>query len=87
MSYSKDQLKAKLLELYPEIKSFGLEVQLDFDENKDAYVVTFSKGAHSRHAFLDRQDADSCMEGNACIYLGVLIAQYIKDLEVEISGK
>jgi len=87
MSYSNDQLKAKLLELYPEIKSYGLEVNLDFDENKNAYVVTFNKGEHNRHAFLDKGDADSCIEGNACIYLGVLIAQYIKDLEEEIKGK
>jgi len=87
MSYSNDQLKAKLLELYPEIKSFGLEINLDFDKNKNAYVVTFSKDANSRHAFLDKGDADSCIEGNACIYLGVLIAQYIKDLEDEIKGK
>ena len=87
MSYSNDQLKAKLLELYPEINSYGLEVDLDFDKNKNAYVVTFSKGEHNRHAFLDKGDADSCIEGNACIYLGVLIAQYIKDLEEEIKGK
>ena len=87
MSYSNDQLKAKLLELYPEINSYGLEVNLDFDNGKNAYVVTFSKGEHNRHAFLDKSDADSCIEGNACIYLGVLIAQYIKDLEEEIKGK
>ena len=47
-------------------------------------MVSFSKGIHRRHAFLDKKDADACMEGNACIYLGILIAQYIKDLEEEI---
>jgi hypothetical protein len=87
MSYSDDQLKNKLFEMYPEIKSFALKVDLGFDQEKNAYVVTFSKGDHSRHAFLDKGDADSCIEGNACIYLGVLIAQYIKDLEEEIKGK
>ena len=87
MGYSNDQLKAELLKLYPEIKSYGLAVALEFDKDKNAYVVTFSKDGHSRHAFLDKGDADSCLEGNACIYLGVLIAQYIKDLEDEIKGK
>ena len=85
MSYGKDELKAKLLEMYPEIKTYGLTTDLVFDEEKKAWVVSFGKGAHHRHAFLDKKDADACIEGNACIYLGILIAQYIKDLEAEIS--
>ena len=87
MSYTKDELKSKLLEMYPEITSYGLSTELEFDSGKDAWVITFSKGDHNRHAFLDKKDADACMEGNACIYLGILIAQYIKDLEAEISAK
>lgn len=87
MSYTKEDLKKKLLEMYPEITNYGLATELVFDEGKEAWVVTFSKGKHSRHAFLDKKDADSCIEGNACIYLGILIAQYIKDLEAEILGR
>ena len=86
MIYTKEELKKKLLEMYPEIKTYGLSTKIEFDEGKDAWVVSFNKGNHSRHAFLDKRDADACIEGNACIYLGVLIAQYIKDLEAELSG-
>ena len=86
MSYSKEDLKKKLLEMYPEITTYGLSTALDFDEGKNAWVVSFKKGKHTRHAFLDKRDADACIEGNACIYLGILIAQYIKDLEAEIGG-
>jgi hypothetical protein len=87
MSYAKEDLRQKLLEMYPEITTYGLSTKLEFDEEKDAWVVTFTKGNLSRHAFLDKRDADACMEGNACIYLGVLIAQYIKDLEAKISKR
>jgi hypothetical protein len=87
MSYTKDDLNKKLLEMYPEITTYGLSVDLEFDGGKNAWVVSFNKGNRSRHAFLDKADADACIEGNACIYLGVLITQYIKDLEAEISGK
>ena len=86
MSYKKEDLKKKLSDMYPEIKTYGLSTELDFDEGKNAWVVSFQKGNHSRHAFLDKRDADACIEGNACIYLGVLIAQYIKDLEEELGG-
>jgi len=87
MSYTKEDLKRKLLEMYPEIETYGLSTELKFDEGKEAWVVSFSKGIHRQHAFLDKKDADSCIEGNACIYLGILIAQYIKDLEAEILEK
>ena len=86
MGYSEVELEKKLLEMYPEITKFGLSLGLQFDEGKNAWVVSFEKGDHKRHAFLDKKDADACIEGNLCIYLGVLIAQYIKDLEMEISG-
>jgi hypothetical protein len=85
MGYSEAELEKKLLEMYPEITKFGLSLRLEFDEAKNAWVVSFEKGDHKRHAFLDKKDADSCIEGNVCIYLGVLVAQYIKDLEMEIS--
>jgi len=86
MSNGKEELKAKLLEMYPEISRYGLSVDLDFDDVKKAWVVSFSKGDVKRHAFLDKQDADACLEGQACVYLGVLIAQYIKDMEAHIGG-
>lgn len=87
MSYTKEDLKQKLLQMYPEITKYGLSMDLVMDEDKDAWVVTFQKGPHQRHAFLDRKDADSCMEGNVCIYLGVLIGQYVRDLEEEMGGR
>ena len=87
MRYTKEDLTKKLLEMYPEIKAFGLSLSLEFDKGKDAWVVSFEKGSHRRHAFLDKKDADSCIGGNACIYLGMLIAQYIKDLELLLSRK
>jgi len=87
MGYTKEDLRRKLLEMYPEIKAFGLSLSLEFDEGKDAWVVSLEKGAHRRHAFLDKKDADSCIGGNLCVYLGMLIAQYIKDMELLVSKK
>lgn len=85
MGYSEADLKEKLYEMYPEIKKFGLSLKLEFDKEKDAWVVSFTKGNHKRHAFLDKKDADSCIEGQSCIYLGMLITQYIKALETAIQ--
>ena len=86
MSDTKEDLKKKLLEMYPEIAKYGLSLGLEFDEDKNAWIVTFEKANHHRHAILDKKDADACIDGNVCIYLGMLITQYIKDLEEEISA-
>lgn len=85
MSNQKEELKSKLLEMYPEIARYDLSVDLDFDDAKNAWVVSFSKGGIERHAFLDKDDAEACLKGQACVYLGVLIAQYIKDMEARIG--
>lgn len=87
MSYTKADLGKKLLDMYPEIKKYGLSLGLEFDDEKNAWIVSFEKENHKRHAILDKKDADSCIDGDVCIYLGMLITQYIKDLEEEIAGK
>ncbi len=61
MSSDQEALKAKLLEMYPEITRYGLDLNLEFDDAKNAWVVSFSKGGLQRHAFLDKEDADACL--------------------------
>ncbi len=85
MGYTQVGLEDKLYEMYPEILENHISMRLSFDGERDAWVITFVKGNRSRHAFLDKKDADDCMDGLKCFYLGTLIEQYIKDLEEEIG--
>ena len=39
------------------------------------------KGAHSLTTHLEKKDADGCMEGVQCVYLGVQLAQLIRNFE------
>lgn len=87
MSYTQENLKEKLLGMYPEVTKYGLFLDLDFNHEKNAWILTFQKGDHKRFAYLDKKDADACIDGDVCIYLGMLITQYIKDLEEELAGK
>jgi hypothetical protein len=85
MSYTKEDLEAKLLAIYPDIKKYDLSLDLEYDESRGSWILSFAKGNYRRHAFLHRTDADACMEGNMCTYLWALIDQYLKDLETQIS--
>lgn len=86
MGYTQVALEDKLMDMYPEISASGVHLRLSFDDGRNAWVVAFEKEGHSRHAFLDKGDADACMDGQQCIYLGVLVDQYIKDLDNSIKS-
>lgn len=81
MGYTIVALKDKILEMYPEIQRYGITVNLTFDEQKNAYIVQFKKGGHELTTHLEKKDADECMNGIKCVYLGIQIGQFIKNFE------
>ena len=82
MGYTNVALKDKILEMYPDIAKHGISVSLDFDTTKNAYIVKFKKGSHELATHLEKKDADDCMDGVKCVYLGVQIGQFIKNFEL-----
>ncbi len=81
MTYTNVALKDKVFEMYPEIREHNFSVGLDFDERKNAYILTFKRGTEVLTTHLDKQDADECMNGIKCVYLGFQVAQFIKNFE------
>lgn len=81
MGYTIVALKEKIMEMYPEIEKHGISVGLEFSEEKNAYIVRFKKGYHELTTHLEKKDADDCMDGIKCVYLGVQIEQFIRNFE------
>ncbi len=79
--YTTIALKDKIMEMYPEIGEQALSVSVNFSEEKNAYVVTFKRGMEELSTHLEKNDADECMNGVKCVYLGVQIAQFIKNFD------
>ncbi|MGB9710649.1 MAG: hypothetical protein ACPLZA_04025 [Thermodesulfovibrio sp.] len=44
MAYTIDDLKNKILEMYPEVKEHGFNVNIYYSEEKQAYIIRFQKG-------------------------------------------
>lgn len=86
MGYTNVYLKEKILEMYPDIQKFGISVGLDFDKDKNAYIIKFKKDGKELTTWLEKKDADECMEGIKCIYLGVQIGQFVKNFEERRKG-
>ena len=67
--------------MYPEIDQHHISVGLDFSEGKNVYVVKFKRNSHELLTYLDKKDADECMDGVKCVHLGVKIGEFIKNFE------
>jgi len=79
--YSMNALQAKISEMYPEIGEHHLSMSVDFSEKKNAYILKFRRGADELTTHLEKHDADECMNGVKCVYLGVQVVQFIKNFE------
>ena len=81
MGYTVAGLKNKVIEMYPELDKAGITVGLTWDEAKNAYIVAMSKDGKSLTTHLEKKDADSCMDGIMCVYLGVQVKQFIDNFK------
>ena len=79
---SKQDLVAKLREMYPEINEHNLDLDLELKEDKGYWVVMLSKGDHRMHTLLNVEDAEACLKGVQCVYLGVQIGQFVSNFEL-----
>jgi hypothetical protein len=82
MGYTNVALKDKIMEMYPDIIKNGISVSLDFDKEKNAYIVKFKKDKHELTTHIEKKDADECMNGTKCVYLGIQVGQFIKNFEI-----
>ena len=79
--YNEMELCQKITSLYPEIGQCGIDINVDYDQSKNTWVVHLKKDTHSLNHFLEVMDADKCMEGKQCVSLGLEIAQLRKNIE------
>ena len=83
MGYTGVGLKTKVLEMYPEIEKMKVIPSLTFDAGKNAYVLKLTKGPHELSTYIDKVDADKCMNGIECIHLGVQVRQFLENFKEE----
>ncbi len=81
MTYTHRELAEKIREMYPEIKEHDFAMDVDFNDQKGTYIITFKRGAETLTTHLEKTDADECMNGVKCVYLGVQVWQFIKNFE------
>jgi hypothetical protein len=78
--HDKNELCRKITEIYPDIGTCGIDVVVDYDRQKNVWVVDLKKDNHELKHFLELSDADLCMENRQCVALGLEIAQLKKNI-------
>ena len=81
--YDKNELCKKITEIYPEIGTCGIDINVEFDEEKNVWVVDLKKDQHELKHYLELTDAEHCMHGDQCVSLGLEIAQLEKNIQGE----
>ena len=72
---SKSELCSKIVEIYPDIGQCGIDVDVDYDEEQQRWVVVLEKDQHRVKTFLENGDAELCLVGKQCVSLGIEINQ------------
>lgn len=73
--YDKEELCNKITNLYPDIGECGIDITVEFEDAKNAWVIELRKDNHGLKHYLDLPEAKQCMEGEQCVALGLDIAQ------------
>jgi len=79
--YDKQTLCEKIKSVFPEIGECGINVNVDYDEEKKAWIVDLQKDAHRLTTHLEPEDADECMEGKKCVGLTFQIQQLRENIK------
>ena len=76
--HDKKELCEKIRDIYPEIGECGIDIDAEWDADKNAWAVDLKSEGHELKTYLEPEDADGCMDGKQCVSLGLQIAQ-LKD--------
>ncbi len=77
----KEELCRKIIGLYPDIGQCGSDVNVEFDEDQNTWVVDLKKDKIELKTFLEEGDAEKCMLGEQCVSLGIEIDQLRTNIE------
>ena len=79
--YDKKELCEKIRAIYPDIGECGIDIDVEYDEDKKAWVVDLKKDQHELKTHLEPDEASACMDGKQCVSLGIQIGQLKENIK------
>ena len=75
--YTKTELCDKIHEMYPQIGECDIDLNVSWDDERNAWAVVFKKGVNRIKHYLEYKDGAACMEGKQCVGLGLEFGQFV----------
>lgn len=85
MTYTKEALKGKIIEMYPDLALHKVALNVTYSEEKGAFILRFTRGKDELVTHLDKMDADDCMNNIRCVHLGIKVDQFISNFEARAA--
>ncbi len=79
--HDKAELCEKIRSLHPEIGECGIDLDVDWSDEKNTWIVDLKKDNHELKTHLEPEDANGCMDGKQCVSLGLQIAELRSNIE------
>jgi hypothetical protein len=79
MHVNDQDLRQKVLALFPEIEKYELNMDLRFDQEQDSWLLTVQKGQQTLSTHLEEPDVDACMNGKECYHVAVQLGRFIRN--------
>ena len=78
--FEQKAVEEKIRELYPDIDKYALGMTAKKDQliGGENYVVTLEKDGRKATFKLNRDDVQTCMDGNLCSLITAELAQFIR---------
>lgn len=69
----------------PGIAKHGILPTLTFDDDRNTCVLTLTKGARKLSTYIEKADADACMDGpgRKCLNVAVLVTQLVEEFKAK----
>lgn len=77
----KKELCEKIRSIYPDIGECEINVDVEFDEAKNAWVVHLEKYGKKLDTYLEPDETNACMLGQQCVSLGLQVGQLVRDIK------
>ena len=68
MRLTDSQIRNMVMDLYPEIAMFSIGMSTEFNEEKDAWIITLEDGSNSLSTHMDSSHVSSCFNEHNCVY-------------------
>ena len=78
----KKDIYQKIHDVYPDIGESEKDIRVNFDPVEHTWVVDLKDGNKHLKTYLDDGDAESCVNKNVCIGLGIMVGQLKDNLEL-----